>query len=168
MPRCFDCNSEFKSGDAFCSNCGKSLRSKRLSGENKPVDNYPQKPKPRFPHDDLSVSMRKQTQDRLDRGLTLAGCIGVVTFFAIYIGIVSKSWAFPLIMLAINFFVPAYMINRNRTYHEYYMLPGSKIDGQHRCIFCGHKGVYKKGEYRTNNVIASCTGCNAFLYKTTN
>jgi predicted RNA-binding Zn-ribbon protein involved in translation (DUF1610 family) len=43
---------------------------------------------------------------------------------------------------------------------EYYTVPGSRdADGEHRCISCGHRGIYRKGEYRSNTVEAHCSKC---------
>lgn len=48
---------------------------------------------------------------------------------------------------------------------EYYKLPHSRdADGEHRCIFCGNRGVWRRGEYRTDNTHAHCSKCQEHLY----
>jgi hypothetical protein len=48
---------------------------------------------------------------------------------------------------------------------EYRTLPGSTDEsGKHRCVYCGHRGVYKHGEYKSNTTWHDCTGCNRTLF----
>lgn len=48
---------------------------------------------------------------------------------------------------------------------DYYGLPHSRdADGEHRCIFCGNRGVWRRGEYRTENTHAHCSKCQEHLY----
>lgn len=42
---------------------------------------------------------------------------------------------------------------------QYYSIPGSQDDRGHRCIACGHHGIYRKGEYKSNIVTAQCSKC---------
>ena len=49
---------------------------------------------------------------------------------------------------------------------NYYAVEGSLgQDGEHRCIFCGNRGIYRKGEYRTDKKYSSCSACGAFLFQ---
>lgn len=55
--------------------------------------------------------------------------------------------------------------NRWLSEKEYYSFTGSRtVNGDHQCLFCGHKGIYKKGEYGTQNVYASCSKCKKQLF----
>jgi hypothetical protein len=61
----------------------------------------------------------------------------------------------------------AFSINPNRwlSPSEYYSFPGARFEsGQHRCIFCGAKGIYRRGEYKTNNKYAQCSQCESPLF----
>jgi hypothetical protein len=49
---------------------------------------------------------------------------------------------------------------------HYYGIPGSRdARGEHRCIHCGNKGIYRKGKYKTDNVYANCSKCQHFLFQ---
>jgi hypothetical protein len=48
---------------------------------------------------------------------------------------------------------------------EYRTLPGSTdASGKHRCVYCGHRGVYRSGEYKTSSTWHQCTGCRKHLF----
>jgi hypothetical protein len=48
---------------------------------------------------------------------------------------------------------------------DYYSVPGSRDDdGEHRCIQCGHRGIYRHGEYKTNAEHAECSKCKQPLW----
>lgn len=48
---------------------------------------------------------------------------------------------------------------------EYVTLPGATdATGKHRCVHCGHRGVYCKGEYATSFRYSECTGCRKHLF----
>lgn len=156
MPNCFNCNHEFNYGDSFCSNCGRKFKT--------PKQDFPKKPHLVYPHNDLSRELRALDNKRLKYAKISAGCIAPLTLLITLASIKSGNWTLTIIFLILNLGVPLFFIYRNRTHDEYYELPGAWIDGKHRCVFCGHKGIYKKGEYKSNCVTASCTGCEAFLY----
>jgi predicted nucleic acid-binding Zn-ribbon protein len=55
--------------------------------------------------------------------------------------------------------------NAHWTSEQYYSLPGSRdAHGKHRCIHCGHIGIFNKGEYATNNKHSGCSKCEAHLF----
>ena len=48
---------------------------------------------------------------------------------------------------------------------EYYSITGScDHNGEHRCIFCGNKGIYRQGEYAGNTKYAQCSKCQEALF----
>jgi hypothetical protein len=48
---------------------------------------------------------------------------------------------------------------------EYRGLPGSRdAFGKHRCVYCGKRGVYKRGAYASNSTWHECTGCRKHLF----
>ena len=48
---------------------------------------------------------------------------------------------------------------------EYRSLPHStSADGQHRCIYCGGRGIYKHGQYKSNTVWHDCSKCGVTLF----
>ena len=55
------------------------------------------------------------------------------------------------------------------TIDEYRALPGAMDDdGEHRCISCGHRGIYRRTIYRTRTALAACSKCEAPLWAGTN
>ncbi len=58
-------------------------------------------------------------------------------------------------------------INENRWLDsdEYYDLPNSvDRNGRHRCIFCGNRGIYVKGEYASDAKYSYCSKCSHPLF----
>ena len=48
---------------------------------------------------------------------------------------------------------------------EYQALPGSAdASGKHRCVFCGHRGVFRSGQYASSSTWSQCTGCRKHLF----
>jgi hypothetical protein len=48
---------------------------------------------------------------------------------------------------------------------EYRTLPGSTdAAGQHRCVYCGKRGIYRRGAYASNSTWHECTGCRKHLF----
>ena len=78
------------------------------------------------------------------------------------LGVVMLVTPIVLALVSIKF-----LINPNHWLcsSKYYSFPGSRFqDGKHRCIFCGAKGIYRKGEYKTNNKYAYCSKCESPLF----
>lgn len=48
---------------------------------------------------------------------------------------------------------------------EYSVLPGARdTDGNHRCVICGRRGIWRRTVYKTNTTIAACSSCKADLW----
>lgn len=48
---------------------------------------------------------------------------------------------------------------------QYYSLPGSGSPSNHRCVFCGHRGIYRSTIYKTTTVRHTCSKCRTELYR---
>lgn len=56
-------------------------------------------------------------------------------------------------------------VDTTLTSDYYYMIDKSKDKhGNHRCIYCGGKGVHKRTIYKTDDVVAKCTKCQKTLF----
>jgi uncharacterized paraquat-inducible protein A len=52
------------------------------------------------------------------------------------------------------------------TEDEYYSLSGSRdSQGNHSCVHCGARGVYRHSPYKTNHTDADCPKCKAALWR---
>jgi len=48
---------------------------------------------------------------------------------------------------------------------EYYQIPGSRTkNGDHICIFCGGRGIYRHTIYRTYDTLSDCSKCKNNLW----
>ncbi|WP_041930375.1 hypothetical protein [Methylibium petroleiphilum] len=48
---------------------------------------------------------------------------------------------------------------------EYVALPGAQgPDGEHACIACGHRGIYRRTVYKTTTTLADCSKCEQPLW----
>lgn len=48
---------------------------------------------------------------------------------------------------------------------EYYSLSDSRDEsGEHRCVFCGHRGIHTQGEYASNVKYSRCSACQEPLF----
>lgn len=48
----------------------------------------------------------------------------------------------------------------------YYEINGSRDkQGNHRCINCGGRGIYRSGEYKSDDVYCYCSKCNFGLWQ---
>lgn len=65
------------------------------------------------------------------------------------------------IVMGINIFFPNGTINE-ATYRS---IPGSNDkQGRHICIYCGWRGIHRKGQYKSEAVQANCSKCGSYLW----
>ena len=155
---CFNCRAECAPSSAFCSRCGRSLSPK----ENSPISSLKnQKTRmdggyPARETLDALIALRKK---RLGQISVLCGLAAVVAAAAaIFLGPFTVLF---VVVPALWFGFWLYGISSK----DYYALPYARDEsGNHRCIFCGNKGIYRKGEYKTNNTHSSCSKCQKHLF----
>lgn len=59
-------------------------------------------------------------------------------------------------------------ISKQLTPDDYYQIQGSRYtDGKHRCIACGHSGIWRHSPYRSNHTVAQCSNgaCGVKLWR---
>lgn len=166
---CHDCGHELPPGASYCSNCGRQIRkrSERLEEEAKRKER-------RLAEIALSNNGREAYDNYRKELIHRAAKRKPVVwgFFFIFVLIALASYFLNLGIAVAAFIVMAivslaFFINPNRwlSSAEYYSFPGSRFEnGQHRCIFCGAKGIYRQGEYKTNNKYAQCSKCESPLF----
>lgn len=94
--------------------------------------------------------------------LLILACIYIYYYFEtgdlnfkylIIIGVIISFLAYPK--------KTGWLIGRE----NYELLIGSKDkQGNHRCIICGNKGIYRKGVYKRSTVYCSCSKCGFGLW----
>lgn len=66
---------------------------------------------------------------------------------------------FVFILVCLNIF------QLKLTKNQYYSLKSSRNkNGEHQCIFCGNKGIYKSTIYKTSSVVHKCSKCQQTLF----
>lgn len=165
---CFKCQAENVDSANFCSNCGRQFNSKTSGVERK---------KPRAVQDGLSkADMDGLSKIRLNRKVRAisAGLVGFVFAGGMMIYLLNAEktiikespilMGLPVLIFAVLVFL-LLLYCRQISRAEYESLPGAiGTDGQHRCIFCGHRGIYRHGQYRSNQVWNDCSMCGRTLY----
>ncbi len=93
----------------------------------------------------------------------------VIVPFALYIAYIYffsvNTTLLPFMTVALIMMI---FITPNTTLHRdhYYTLSSSMTrNGNHQCIFCGGRGIYRSTIYRTNITIARCTSCQRILFR---
>lgn len=100
--------------------------------------------------------------------------IAVIAWFIVStfgIGTAFPVHAEPLVFIVLNLvsinlamaLAFGYIPIRNQ--REYYSIPSSRNEhGHHKCIFCGNRGIYKHGQYKSNLTWHDCSKCGENLY----
>lgn len=154
--QCFKCNAECPDGANFCPTCGRSFRKASRAQTPKP------RPNP-YPHPEsmtaLAVEQHRRTKYVLALGTVAAIFAGVIAWG------ISASWPIGVVCGLISIVLVFSQFNDIRA-SNYYSIPYSlDSEGEHRCIFCGNRGIFHRGEYRTTNTYANCSKCKEFLYR---
>ena len=90
----------------------------------------------------------------------ICGVVGAVTviaggYFADFFGAVFA------LMFSNWLVVYAFRVRKK----DYTGLPHAvDTGGVHRCIFCGNRGIYRQGQYKTNNTHSNCSKCQKHLF----
>jgi len=165
---CTQCSHRLGAADKFCAGCGHAV-----SG-NRPPDRPRQpfsNPAGKAAHAALMVAKEERV---LRRGMVLGvlylvvpGLVGLTVLARPgpdMWSTVASCYVFGLIPFAVFALL---LMNKRVSEDEYYGLPGSRgSDGGHRCIHCGHRGIYVRGEYRTNFRHHNCSKCKTNLFTT--
>ena len=171
---CFDCGNTLISSAAFCAYCGKDVRRKvkttedlssnRNGTELSRISIAAMIAKSKREHEEWTEKAKAYNQKHLQiyrRGFVILSLI----FVAILIFVPTFALIF--------YFYGAYLvfhscffrsIDLTPTQTEYYQFSHSRFNGQHRCIFCGHSGIYKKGVYASSRVDHNCSKCGEELF----
>lgn len=158
---CFKCHHENQKDSKFCSKCGKGFQRKT---DKKEIisSHYPQKEALNFLK---SIEEKKQkTYVKLCGGFLISIILsGSLMFITDHLEYMTFYIYFTIFLMIISLLLNSKL--KKLSDNEYYTIPTSQDnDGQHHCIFCGNKGIYKNTIYKTNTTINSCSKCKEVLY----
>lgn len=176
MSFCSSCGAQVSVGSAFCSKCGTrqgSAPARTNVGENRNTRPARQPWVPALStevgkrhYEQMMAEKHAKARRRAQIGLSLAG-IALVWLIALQFlapnNGQASGWA---IAFLVGFLAIGILGNPNKLdEYEYYTIPGSRdAENGHRCISCGHRGIYRKGEYKSNVVEAECSKCKQYLW----
>jgi ribosomal protein L37AE/L43A len=154
--KCFDCNHENEKGSKFCSNCGKSFKPKNNSNKDSHA----------YPNQNAIKMHADRLQERANSPFKMIVLYAVTLIFMLFVTSGNlKFFAISAIVLGLLCLTLYFKIKKAVVEDFYYTIPSSKDEqGNHRCIFCGNKGIHKSTIYRTSITVNTCTKCRKQLF----
>ena len=114
----------------------------------------------RYPNEESMAAWKQMRQARWKRVAVVAS-LWVVLATSL-VSIIQNFIAFG-VCLMVSFATLAF-VSRIQKKH-YYAIPHSRDpQGQHRCIFCGHRGIFLKSQDRANRTHNHCSRCEELLF----
>ncbi|WP_375766935.1 zinc ribbon domain-containing protein [Archangium gephyra] len=158
MKKCFDCGAECQPDARFCPQCGRNFRAAKGGRGRKP----PEAASPRgggYPHSESIDAWEELKASKRNRAMWIfAVGAGLTAVATASVGFEAAPFGGVLTLIVI-------MLSMRVSASNYYSIPHSNdAEGEHRCIFCGNRGIWRKGIYRTNDKIANCSKCKAQLF----
>lgn len=136
----------------FCLKCGRDLK----------IETEPNSTQKKLKEFQRAESIEKWDEIHRNQARKSLMCVGIGAIFTV-IGWFAFNGLVLLAVVAITGFA-CYIVTRF-TSQNYYSIPHSTdFSNTHRCIFCGHRGIYKQGEYKTKNTHNSCSKCKTHLF----
>lgn len=176
---CTQCRAHVSAGDRFCSRCGHAMDatgdSVRASAANqgarspgRPVFT----PALKTPEGMAVAAAIDARRTRLTRIAQISVSVAISVGIAAYLSTAHAAslWphAFGIWACGTAFATTlAWVALDMRAWSErdYYSVPGSRDEqGEHRCIVCGHRGIYRHGKYKSDAEYADCAKCKTTLW----
>jgi hypothetical protein len=162
--KCYTCGHENTKGSKFCSGCGKSFQSKAQTKVNNKdrISLYP------YP---AAIAAKKAIVQEKSKKFKSIWRVALTSIILANIGLIIISgingaflnlWM-TVVGLLLTCFISANVKNMKEV--QYYSIPTSRDEhGQHHCIHCGNKGIYKSTIYKTQTVVNKCSKCEEILF----
>lgn len=157
MKNCFSCGADCQPDAKFCHQCGRDFTKGARAARPEPPRSEP--PRSTYPHAESLAQLEALKARKMRKAWILAG-VGIALMTA---GLVGPRWEGSVLLL-VPFFAMAIFALRIKKW-DYYAIAHSRVDGEHRCIFCGNRGIWRKGVYKSNEVIHNCSQCKKELYR---
>lgn len=154
--KCFDCNHINERNSNFCSKCGKDFKAKKRQNNDKQT--YP------------DINAVKMHEDKLKEKSVSPITVTILYIIALLVAFFLGGGELISVVVAAIFIFPfaliGYCARKPVKENFYYTIPTSRdVNGNHRCIFCGNKGIHKSTIYRTTTTSNNCTSCRKQLFR---
>lgn len=113
------------------------------------------------PNDALQIlsTLRKKRYRNVALASVAGGCLFALIFFSfshvVFMGLIA--FAISSVSIFMNF--------KDIRGSHYYQVPTSTDKrGEHRCIYCSGRGLWRKGIYKSQVVKVNCAKCRNFLF----
>jgi len=181
---CTQCGTKFRPDDKFCAKCGtpaaavqRRPQERTAQGAERPARNQERTARGPFSNAEGVAQYDALLAKKQARAARIARVVVLVIWggwavLALLNSLSAKGFASYLltsgvIALVLTAFSLCWVSGPSLSEREYYAFTGSRNSaGEHQCIHCGHRGVYIKGQYRTNLQHHNCSKCKKYLYTT--
>lgn len=158
--KCFTCNTAHSQEAKFCLNCGHDLANTTASQLNQSGTSARHQVNP-YPHQTSLDKWRDMKTKKLKNTFLLGGLV-LLTALA---GWVMTGFGFAGQIVTLIACIWTVLLAHRVSQKNYYALPHAlDEEGEHRCIFCGGRGIYRKGVYQSTTVHSNCSKCQQRLF----
>ncbi len=144
----------------YCPECG----SKRGNNTNLCSCGFQyNKPKKNFftPNEEDIKKFKEKKCNKRKKYLIINSIISMVSLIIAYIAF-HEALPFVAIVGIIIILAALGCQLTNKQYHE--LVGTQNNSGEHQCVFCGHKGIYRSTPYKTNITECRCSKCKEHLF----
>lgn len=158
--KCFACNTICVQDAKFCLNCGHDLAKTSASQPRQSAPSSRHQANP-YPYQASLAEWRDLKAKKL-KNTFLLGSLVLFTAFAVW---VMTGFGFAGQIVTLIACIWTVLLTHRVSQKNYYALPHAlDQEGEHRCIFCGGRGIYRKGVYKSTTVHSNCSKCQQRLF----
>ena len=158
--KCFTCNTICHQDAKFCMNCGRDL-GKQLDLQLRQSSPFISRPNNAYPHQMSLAGWQDMKARKLKNSLLLVGLALLVPFVTWLVTGISFAGIIAAFMACTWSVLFVHRVSQK----NYYALPHARDEsGEHRCIFCGGRGIFRKGVYNSSTVHSNCSKCQKRLF----
>ena len=157
---CFTCNNIYHQDAKFCLNCGRDL-GKPSAPQPKQSSSFIGRPTNIYFYPASLAGWQDMKARKLKNTLLLVGLgllvpigtwlVAGISYAELFVAFVACTWSVLFV--------------HRVSQKNYYALPHARDEeGEHRCIFCGGRGIFRKGVYNSSTVHSNCSKCQKRLF----
>ncbi|MFK4706058.1 putative membrane protein YvbJ [Roseateles asaccharophilus] len=162
---CTNCDTPLQPEAQFCSKCGEPTE-KRPRQHSRHRHQRPEgSAEGQAKYAEL-IAQKEESVRSMKRTWRMFLIVALVVMLAAGVALQTTNVALPCVIAALFILLSFGAPDVRLTEEEYYVLPGSRdLQGEHSCIHCGHRGVYRHSPYRTSHTDAECSKCKKPLWR---